>query len=185
MSSQDVIDWIYERTDDEDYESETKLKSALTSDDTKRRIRDWIDGKGYTPSGRAVYETAIQSRIDEFVAKKEEVEEVKVAVSEYESIIARAETQVDIAELPTRGQLRRDLGAEEAQRIIDLSEEKAGELATLSEEAFSDTSSEISRVATIAGLDVVSDELDEIPHLTTSDRVTLRSQIRSRMAEFE
>lgn len=63
MTSQQVIDWIYDRTRDDDFESKDKLKRAISDDDTKGRITKWIDNDGY---GSSLYQSEIQSKIDEF-----------------------------------------------------------------------------------------------------------------------
>jgi len=105
-------------------------------------------------------------------------------IRELESDIEKADTQADIDKLFTRGGLRRELGTAEANRIIDLSDDRASELKTLSDEAFDNTSKEIDSVTTTDGLYEISGRLTEIPNLTMDNRKALAISIRERIKEL-
>ena len=108
----------------------------------------------------------------------------KARIKELESSIDKAKTQDDIDNMFTRGELRRELGKKEAQRIIDLSEERASDLRTLSEGAYDNTLDEISKATTEDQIYGISGRLTDIPNLTTELRRELAREIRAKLKEI-
>jgi len=123
------------------------------------------------------------SKVEAIVSdKSEDTEDAKELREEAETGLTKAETQEDIGNLPTAGELRRTLGLEAAQVIIDRIGEKSDELESLSREAEKDIRGEIASADTeeeLRDIDV------NIPDTTASMRRELSEAISDKISGLE
>lgn len=150
-----------------------ELQSDI-EDANKETINDITVDKGYKDTTQEILNTILEGRKKELT---EDVETIKEIGDELE--VAKTQADIDKA-IPSRGQLRKDLGKEAAQELIDKGEEKADELLSLSQEAFLDVGKEIEEAESNADLDDISGRLGEIENLLADDRSELMGLIRDK-----
>lgn len=192
-----IVDWIYGNLADDDFTDEDTLKDAINNlKDPHGSLKGWMnsyasDGwldesydKGTEDKTPVTYGGTLREALEEEPGEgppPEPPEEVTEQIEEVTEQIEAAISQEDIDKaIPSRTQLRKDIGIESAQELIDSSEEKATELLTASQEVFVKVGTEIEEAETNKDLDNILGRLDKIENLLVDDRSELRGLIRDK-----
>jgi hypothetical protein len=163
-----IVDWLYDNLDDEDFRDEDTLRKAALAKDKYGSIEGWMNrSSDWLNDTYEVTETwekstsnvgrSLQMKIDEF--------EEKPDFEEIERNIRAAKTREELSDaIPSRRELRE---YDEGRRLIDLQDELANQFRNVAEEYLDEMSARIDA----ASVDEVSALRAEIERDATTTQV--------------
>ena len=167
------------KSKNEDYIS--KIRAEIENANTTTKLKTIDLDKKYEETTQTILEEQISEKLEELGGGEPGKEGI---IDTYKSIIEDAETQEDLDKI-VMGDVRRKYGDDIRKIVSGLVAEKGGELETLSERAFRETSKEVDTARSKYELYGISGELMDIPNLTIDLRRELVKKIRERLTEVD